>query len=430
MTTAPFSPDKPIFSFYGDDFTGSTDALEALATNGVSAVLYLRPPDAQDLSKFPGVRAVGIAGESRSRSPQWMRENLSLIFERLREIGAPVVQYKVCSTFDSSPNTGSIGCAIEIGKQVFANRSVGVGPAAPQLDRWVVFGNLFATGGDGIHRIDRHPAMRQHPITPMDEGDLLLHLARQTALRIAGVPLLELRRNQPAWPPDADVIIFDGLEPADMAQAARRMWEHRSGQQTFVVGSSGLTYGLLDYWRTQGWLPDPPLRRNTTLSNQGRALVLAGSCSPATQDQICSALRAGFYGIRLDPANWSAAATQAEAVSQLGAGRSVILYLVQGAGGRMDIGDQHAIGASMGQLLRNVILESGVSRVVVAGGDTSSHAVRELGISALTFAAPLTRGAPLCRAHGWPGELQLVLKGGQIGSERFFEEVLFYPEAP
>lgn len=430
MTTAPFPPDKPIFSFYGDDFTGSTDALEALATNGVSAVLYLRPPDAQDLSKFPGVRAVGIAGESRSRSPQWMRENLSLIFERLREIGAPVVQYKVCSTFDSSPNTGSIGCAIEIGKQVFANRSVGVGPAAPQLDRWVVFGNLFATGGDGIHRIDRHPAMRQHPITPMDEGDLLLHLARQTALRIAGVPLLELRRNQPAWPPDADVIIFDGLEPADMAQAARRMWEHRSGQQTFVVGSSGLTYGLLDYWRTQGWLPDPPLRRNTTLSNQGRALVLAGSCSPATQDQICSALRAGFYGIQLDPANWSAAATQAEAVSQLGAGRSVILYLVQGAGGRMDIGDQHAIGASMGQLLRNVILESGVSRVVVAGGDTSSHAVRELGISALTFAAPLTRGAPLCRAHGWPGELQLVLKGGQIGSERFFEEVLFYPEAP
>jgi uncharacterized protein YgbK (DUF1537 family) len=71
-----------------------------------------------------------------------------------------------------------------------------------------------------------------------------------------------------------------------------------------------------------------------------------------------------------------------------------------------------------------------VSRVVVAGGDTSSHAVRELGISALTFAAPLTRGAPLCRAHGWPGELQLVLKGGQIGSERFFEEVLLYPEAP
>lgn len=430
MTTAPFLPNKPIFSFYGDDFTGSTDALEALATNDVSAVLYLRPPDAEDLSKFPGVRAVGIAGESRSRSPQWMRENLPPIFERLREIGAPVVQYKVCSTFDSSPNTGSIGCAIEIGKQVFANRSVGVVPAAPQLDRWVIFGNLFAAAGDGIHRIDRHPAMRQHPITPMDEGDLLLHLARQTALRIAGVNLLELRRNPPERPAGADVIIFDGLETADMARAARRIWEHRTGQQTFVVGSSGLTYGLLDYWRTQGWLPDPRLPREATLPNQGRILVLAGSCSPATQDQICSALRAGFHGIQLDPANWSAAATHAEAVSQLAVGRSVILYLAPGAGDRADIEDQHAITASMGQLLRNVILESGVSRVVVAGGDTSSHAVRELGISALTFAAPLTRGAPLCRAHGWPGELQLVLKGGQIGSERFFEEVLLYPEAP
>jgi len=140
-------------------------------------------------------------------------------------------------------------------------------------------------------------------------------------------------------------------------------------------------------------------------------------------------LRAGFHGIQLNPANWSAAATQAEAVSQLGAGRSVVLYLAQGAADRMDIQDQPAIAAAMGQLLRNVILESGVSRVVIAGGDTSTHAVRELGISALTFAAPLTRGAPLCRAHGWPGELQLVLKGGQIGSERFFEEALFYPEA-
>ena len=111
----PLPPDKPIFSFYGDDFTGSTDALEALAASGVPAVLFLRPPDAADLREFGGCRAVGIAGESRSRSPEWMRDALPPVFERLREIGAPVVQYKVCSTFDSSPETGSIGCALEVG---------------------------------------------------------------------------------------------------------------------------------------------------------------------------------------------------------------------------------------------------------------------------------------------------------------------------
>jgi 3-oxoisoapionate kinase len=77
----------------------------------------------------------------------------------------------------------------------------------------------------------------------------------------------------------------------------------------------------------------------------------------------------------------------------------------------------------MGKLLRNVILASGVTRVVVAGGDTASHAVRELDIAALTYRAPLARGAPLCRAHGWRGNLELVLKGGQVGPEDFFQKV-------
>src|SRR5215475_7395882 len=101
----------PIFSFYGDDFTGSTDALEALALNGVETVLFLRIPTNEDLKQFAACRAIGIAGDSRSRTPEWMRQNLPPVFERLRQIGAPIVQYKICSTFDSSPETGSIGCA-------------------------------------------------------------------------------------------------------------------------------------------------------------------------------------------------------------------------------------------------------------------------------------------------------------------------------
>src|SRR6185369_8418758 len=133
--TGDQEPDKPVFSFYGDDFTGSTDALEALAESGVNAVLFLRPPDADDLCQFAGYRAIGIAGESRSRPPEWMRRELPAVFRRLRDIGAPVVQYKVCSTFDSSPETGSIGCALEIGQEVFGVPYVGVVPAAPLLGR-------------------------------------------------------------------------------------------------------------------------------------------------------------------------------------------------------------------------------------------------------------------------------------------------------
>jgi uncharacterized protein YgbK (DUF1537 family) len=413
--------DRPVFSFYGDDFTGSTDALEALAESGVETVLFLLTPDDDDLRQFEACRAIGIAGDSRSRSPEWMRSNLPAIFERLRAIGAPIVQYKVCSTFDSSPDAGSIGCALEIGQDVFGVPWVPVIPAAPLLGRYVVFGNLFAAGGGAIHRIDRHPTMKQHPVTPMDEGDMVVHLSRQTARRLGRVNILELRVGATVSGA-VDAVLFDGLDRADLARAAALIWDGRHEPQTFVVGSSGFTYGLMDYWRRAGRLPESP--RLAAPAHVDRVLVLAGSCSPVTGAQIAHAISNGFCGIRLDARDPDQHAVEREAVAGLAEGRSVILYSAQGPSDRVEIADRHALAAAMGRRLHGVILATGVRRVVVAGGDTASHAVQELGITALTYAAPLARGAPLCRAHGWPGELELVLKGGQVGSERFFEEVL------
>jgi uncharacterized protein YgbK (DUF1537 family) len=77
-------------------------------------------------------------------------------------------------------------------------------------------------------------------------------------------------------------------------------------------------------------------------------------------------------------------------------------------------------------MLRRLVVDSGVRRVLIAGGDTSTHAVKQLGLDALTFAAPLVPGVPLCRGHaaGSPLDgLELALKGGQIGPEDFFAQV-------
>jgi uncharacterized protein YgbK (DUF1537 family) len=438
MMEAP-PPDKPMFSFYGDDFTGSTDALEALAGKGVDSVLFLRPPGDADLVPFAHCRAVGIAGDSRSRSPEWMRAALPAVFARLREIGAPIIQYKVCSTFDSAPETGSIGCALEIGQDVFAVPFVPIVAAAPPLKRYVLFGNLFAAGGDSIHRIDRHPTMKQHPVTPMTESDLRLHLARQTRRSVALLDILALHS------PDADArlerllarrpdaVLFDGLQDESLARVARLIWRHRGAPQTFVVGSSGFTYGMVDFWRAQGWLAEgsgPPQPRRTD-----RLLVLSGSCSPATERQIQGALRDGFCGIRLDAARIEESGSgdayldsvRNEALRHLAEGRSVVLYTARGPSDVVDLEDRHALATQAGKLLRQLIVQSGVRRVMVVGGDTASHAVRELEITALTFLAATEPGAPLCKAHGGPPgleDLELVLKGGQIGSESFFEDVL------
>ncbi len=160
----------PLYAFYGDDFTGSTDVLEQLAAGGVPAVLFLRMPDAALRDRFADVRAIGLAGDSRSRSPEWMDDHLPAAFDALSD-GA-IVHYKTCSTFDSAPRIGSIGRAMDIGLRIFG------GPAAilvgaPHLRRYVAFGNLFAAAGAEVYRIDRHPTMSRHPVTPMHEADLI-----------------------------------------------------------------------------------------------------------------------------------------------------------------------------------------------------------------------------------------------------------------
>jgi len=170
--------------------------LEAFTAAGVPTVLFLQPPKPEDLARFPEARCVGLAGQSRGKSPAWMREHLPPVFASLSSLDAPIVQYKVCSTFDSAPEVGSIGQAIDLGvAHTQANWSPMV-VGAPRLQRYQVFGHLFAAALGEVHRIDRHPTMSRHPVTPMHESDLRVHLGHQTARRIGLVNLAQMTQGQ------------------------------------------------------------------------------------------------------------------------------------------------------------------------------------------------------------------------------------------
>jgi uncharacterized protein YgbK (DUF1537 family) len=419
---------RPLYAFYGDDFTGSTDVLEALGLHGVESVLFTRTPDARDLAAFSRCRAIGIAGESRSRNPEWMSRNLPAIFRTIRRLGAPVNHYKVCSTFDSSPQTGSIGRATELGRAVFGTGVVPIVVGAPRLGRAVVFGNLFAQSGGEFYRIDRHPTMRQHPVTPMTEADLRLHLAKQTSLRIGLVDFTAFQANavekrmQSELTAGAQALFFDGFSDAMQQETARLIWNGAAKRSVFAVGSSGLTSGLLQHWRSIGLIP--PAKTPPPAKPVDRLLILSGSCSPATAKQIRRAKHLGFTTLRLQgPAPWSAQFIKA--LETLKSGRSVVLYTALGPQ-RKDEKHGERFGASLGKILRRLVIESGVGRILIAGGDTSTHAVKQLGLDALTFAAPLVSGVPLCRCHAAGSSLaglELALKGGQMGPEDFFAQV-------
>ena len=190
--SAPKDAPRYLLSYYGDDFTGSTDVLEALSLGGVKTVLFLEPPSPERLAAFPQAAAFGIAGTSRAMTREQLDAHLPAVFAALGTLKASFCHYKVCSTFDSSPTLGSIGRALELGLQSFPQAFVPLVVGAPKLKRYVVFGHLFATADGVTHRLDRHPTMPQHPATPMSESDLRLHLAAQTDLATELVDVLTL----------------------------------------------------------------------------------------------------------------------------------------------------------------------------------------------------------------------------------------------
>lgn len=434
-----------LVSYYGDDFTGSTDVMEALASNGVPTVLFLGIPSQEIVSRFRHFRAIGIAGTSRSESPAWMDEHLTPAFEWLKSLGAGICHYKVCSTFDSSPAIGSIGKAIEIGKSVFGQSQVPVIVGAPQLKRYTAFGHLFAAYQGRVYRIDRHPVMSRHPVTPMDEADLALHLGKQTGIPIAIADLAMLGGADADRGVDhlidggSGILLLDVDSAATQQAAGRQLLRHTLKVGPFVAGSSGIEYALLTALRDEGALA--PQAKFPDVGAVERLAVVSGSVSPTTERQIRSALADGFAGIALDPLalvseDCDRVLEQAvtAGVDKLTEGRSVILHTALGpsADRGVDIdqipGARHKLGRALGRILRRLIESEGLSRAVIAGGDTSSHALKELRVDALTTLLPLpqTPGSPLCVAHGSyepTNGLQIALKGGQVGTDGYFSQI-------
>jgi len=136
-------PDGPLLAFYGDDFTGSSAAMETFTWAGLETVLFLGVPTPERLAAFTGgYRGIGIAGIARSRGPAWMDAHLPPIFRLLKSLRTPVVQYKVCSTFDSAPHVGSIGRAIDLAAPLF-DGWIPLLASDPGMGRFQTFGHLI-----------------------------------------------------------------------------------------------------------------------------------------------------------------------------------------------------------------------------------------------------------------------------------------------
>ncbi len=438
-----------LVAWYGDDFTGAAAVMEVLTFAGLPTMLFLDVPTQQQLNRFADLRCVGVASTARTQSPAWMDDNLPKVFDGLAALNPAIVHYKVCSTLDSSPTTGSIGRATEIGCQRFGSDVVPVMIAAPQMQRYQCFGHLFAGVGDEVIRLDRHPVMSRHPVTPMTESDVALHISRQSD-RIDGLylPLTALEGGTATLPSHAvkpgriDLITLDSTNLGCEIAAGGLIWQ---GRQTapFVVGSQGIEFALVEHWIDAGLLDRAPAPQGIGPSKG--MVTVSGSVSPTTAQQIAWATENGFAGLNFDATSVCqgtdaieaemAAVTQ-RALDALEQGLDPLIYTAAGpddpavdqlnqavATSGADIGAvNQEIGETLGRVLKRIIEASGLRRAVVSGGDTSGFATRQLEVFALSALAPTIPGASIFRVHsdGAMDGLELALKGGQMGSPDYF----------
>ncbi|WP_037416029.1 nucleotide-binding domain containing protein, partial [Sinorhizobium sp. CCBAU 05631] len=189
-------------------------------------------------------------------------------------------------------------------------------------------------------------------------------------------------------------------------------------------------------WQRLGLIGEAPVF--TAPGPVDRIAVVSGSVSPTTERQIRHALQNGFDGIGVDPLVLAAADSGAaleEAIARglrvLQEGRSVIFYTALGPSSDrgnaigLEDGSRHRIGERLGLLLKELVKRAGLRRAVIAGGDTSSHALGQLSVDALTLRLPLPQspGSPLCTAHSGDlsiDDIEVALKGGQVGLDDYF----------
>lgn len=426
----------PAIVYYGDDFTGATDTLATAARAGLRTLLFLRLPTPAQLDAAGPLDCLGIAGAARSMAPEEMRAELAPVVALFRTLGARVLHYKTCSTFDSAPGVGSIGVAIDALRGAVDTPWAAIVGGQPDLERYCLFGHLFAAAGSGgaVHRIDRHPTMSRHPVTPMHESDLRLHLAAQGLADVRSLPYptygrgaSELGRAFDALlKPTPDAVLFDVGDNAHLGTIATLLRPRVEAASLLAVGPSSVVQALAPGFARMPSMPAP------VAAAHGQVFALAGSLSPVTARQVAAAR--SFDKVWLDPVRLvTDEGARAEAIDgiarALSQGRHVLACTVRPDGGpATEAGvSARALALAGGNVLAGVLAAVPLRRVGIAGGDTSSHAVQALDAWGLSYQAQLAPGIALCRVHSDAvalDGLEIALKGGQMGGEDFFERLV------
>ncbi|OSP53799.1 3-oxo-tetronate kinase [Pseudoruegeria sp. SK021] len=408
-----------------DDFTGATDLAGLLARSGVRVSLRMGVPD-EAPSNTAAVEVIALKCRGAPVAQAVAETRAALKW--LQTAGAQRFFWKYCSTFDSTAE-GNIGPVAQALMTDLGAEQTIYCPAFPENGRSIFMGNLFV----GCQPLAESP-MKDHPLTPMRDSNLMRLLEPQVTRPVGLADRLTVARGVAALKAELDRlaaagvahVIVDAVADEDLniiAAACRDM--------PLMTGGSAVAAPLPALWLADGTLSAsetgtvvPDLAPGT--------VVLAGSCSAMTRAQVADYIGRGKPTFRLDPLELEAKGSL-EALDWLASqdlAEAPLLYAT--AEPESVRAAQDKLGAARaGEIVEQALaacaiaaLHAGARRFVVAGGETSGAVTQALAIKQLDVGAEIAPGVPWCFSSSAGQRIAITLKSGNFGAIDFFAGAL------
>lgn len=405
-----------------DDFTGASDLANTLAKGGMATTQFVGVPKGAAPSDC---EAGVVALKTRSIAPEdAVRQSLEAA-DWLKAEGCEQFLFKYCSTFDSTPR-GNIGPVAEALLDRLGVDLAVVCPVFPATGRRLFMGHLFV--GD---KLLSESGMEKHPLTPMTDPNIRRWLRLQTKGEVGLITLDTVRAGPAALAEAFDaeyrkgvrLVVTDAVADSDLMALGAALAGHR-----LVTGGSGIALGLPENFRRAGKLAG---RARAKALAKGPAIVLCGSCSTASQRQVAAYLKS-HPGLALDPAKLVEGTMSVDdATAWIAAQNGAVPIVYSTADPASVTSAQKSFGREVvaakvehffAGLVRRLV-DSGVRRVVVGGGETSGAVVEALGVTSMSIGEEIDPGVPALIAER-NGPLGLALKSGNFGAEDFFEKAV------
>lgn len=416
----------PILGCIADDFTGATDLANMLVRGGMRTVQLIGVPD--ENAPVPDADAIVVALKSRTNPVAEAVTQSRAALQWLRDAGCRQFFFKYCSTFDST-DEGNIGPVTDALMADLGTDFTVACPAFPETGRTIFKGHLFV--GDQL--LSDSP-MRNHPLTPMTDSNLVSVLQRQTKKPVKLIQFATVEDGPEAISAEIQALKASGGGIAVIDAVLNKHLfsiDYALSDLTLITGGSGIAIGLAENYRRQGLLGEMG-GADAIPAISGHAAVLAGSCSVATLGQI-ERFKAEHPSIGIDPLRLADGEDVVGEVldwarSRIAAG-PILVYASQPADTVREIQDRLGraeAGALIEEALAAIakgLVAAGTRRLVIAGGETSGAVVSALGVSGLRIGAQIDPGVPATVTIG-NEPIALALKSGNFGGLDFFAKAL------